>query len=256
MMENNDRSKPADILTLESCCTRMPAISAATLSTMALLALYASGRTCRFLKIVSLSANSNLIMDATENYQFTNDHITIGILCEVPYIDAVGDLNVDQWTVTISRLLLGASVVVGFLCFTISWAISGLIIPSHHVSNSWKTFGYTATVCGVLQIAATILIFSSDFCQHEELNCQVELGTFLLVCSSIFYLSILFITQYCEPPFLEDMDTSCDLFSHDKTHCTDREDDFDADDMETNSFLKKNSIVKDVQKNFAGKIRS
>ena len=186
---------------------RMPALSAAIMSTLALSFSLWGGMTCDFIRVVSFPYALTIIRDYVDDvnagqnmpsssgvldesiYENVYFH-SIGVYCysELYDIDAM-------WKV--SRIFLGLSYTTGFATIFIGWAISFAVPPN---GRNWKCLSLISASTAVLQIPVFLLFDSNPCTIDTNHTCQIRLGSFLLVCSSVLYVAITILTEWFDPP--------------------------------------------------------
>ena len=171
------------------CYHRLPAFSTAVLASIAYSFVLVAGTTCDF---INVHANPGSFLEYVTEDGITVDmyETKLGLLCETPPFFVRGT---DQlWSMSLYFWI--ASSVVGALCVSLSWALTLFLGPT---DLNWKILSFLAGVSAILQ-SPMYVIFASDPC--KENNCTMSTGCVMLSISTIFWVTLTFLTQCQDPP--------------------------------------------------------
>jgi len=166
---------------------RLPALTTACCSSMALILLALSGTTCTFLEVV---ANPGKALATPQGIYISED---IGIMCKGDLYEIEGD---SFWE--LSRIFLIISICLGSISTLISWLLATFVAPT---SSRWKSMSILSALTAVLQVPI-FLVFEAKPCSSFSGNqsCKISSGVFLLITSTVFWVVVTLLTQILDPP--------------------------------------------------------
>ena len=134
---------------------------------------------------------------------FLFEEKSIGVFCEDE--DAYTADSDQLWQV--ARMSMIAGLAVGFASLSLSWTLA-TVCPAHDIkTGSWHLRGWR--ILGVLSLITcaanlmSFLMFDSKPCNADSGNdCEIRLGSFLVICSCVLYVSTTVITECTNPPVL------------------------------------------------------
>jgi hypothetical protein len=180
---------------------RLPALSAAFISSAAVLTAAFAGASCNF-----------VIREDDDNSSF-------GVLCEHHIYPRDGD---DMWELSRIFLIIGLSL--GSLTSALSWAVASYLTPT---SFNWNGISVLAAITAVIQIPIFVL-FEAEPCSGNDFDsnidndndnaggggggisgffsktittsCKLGSGSYLLIASDLLYIAVTLITQCLDKP--------------------------------------------------------
>ena len=169
---------------------RIPALATACMSTAALVFSTLSGTSCSFLEI---KARSGLLLLSADEIQLTVSFAHLGVLCDKGYYDREGD---QMWE--LSRIFLIIAIVLGSISTALAWAVTTFLPPTVY---NWKLLSTLSSLTAVVQVPI-FLLFESHACAHfvSRQYCTLDYASYLLIGSTICWVSVVFLTQCMDPP--------------------------------------------------------
>lgn len=171
------------------CFHRIPALTTAVLASIAYSFVLVAGTTCDFINVY---AKPGSLLEYTSESGIMVDMYSakLGLLCETPPLFVRGS---DQlWSMSLYFWI--ASCIVGGFCVSLSWALTIFLGPS---DLNWKVLSFLAGVSAILQ-SPIYVIFASEPCQAND--CTMSTGCVMLSISTIFWITLTFLTQCQDPP--------------------------------------------------------
>jgi len=134
---------------------------------------------------------------------FLFEETSIGVFCEDE--DSYTADSDQLWQV--ARMSMIAGLAVGFASLSLSWTLA-TVCPAHDIrTGTWHLRGWR--ILGVLSLITcaanllSFLMFDSKPCNADSGNdCEIRLGSFLVICSCVLYVSTAVITECTNPPVL------------------------------------------------------
>ena len=171
------------------CFHRIPALTTAVLASIAYSFMLVAGTTCDF---INVHAKPGSFLEYTTKDAITVDMYDskLGLLCETPPMFVRG---IDQlWSMSLYFWI--ASSIVGGLGVSLSWALAIFLGPT---DLNWKILSFLSGVSAILQ-SPIYVIFASDPCKAND--CTMSTGCVMLSISTIFWITLTFLTQCQDPP--------------------------------------------------------
>ena len=171
--------------------TRLPALTAAALSSAAVTLTILAGNSCDFLQVTAKSSGQLLLQ--TDDIQLLINEASIGVLCEGGYFEREGD---QMWE--LSWYFVLTSLGMGSLTTALAWAESLFLPPT---TCNWKFLSVLASITAVVQVPI-FLLFESEPCSEfdDSQSCQLSTGSYLLLASTVLFICVTMWTQCRDPP--------------------------------------------------------
>lgn len=185
----------------ELSCKRFPAAVVFLLTISAVTSTFFSVISCDFLQVNRENKEIN---------QFEEDSVG---LFESWCFEKEENENIAQkysseddtnWLV--AQYSAAISVLLGFIAMALSVVLvsqcsaddSSKVILRWHI-RGWRLLGICAGVCTLLNLLS-FLIFDAKACRSEKQDCEIRLGSFLMICACVMFLSVVVITECTGPP--------------------------------------------------------